>query len=304
MRRILLFSLGVLALGGCRFWYKPVKVANAIGEEKAVLAGDTANVYTESRFEVYGPSAEAVYDGYEQLNRAYRSFERHFGVVPTKLAFVLQPDTIVSYAPAVARSFQDRGFVLVQYVRPRSYRNPTRYGALGYGGVIWPIAPTVARILLARFARAQLDGGGGGGGGDGDSSLLQRFPLWYRAAVMHLVGEGGLPAADLEFAREKLGHLMPLRDLLTLVRPAGADSVLDPSRRGEADESTRIIAAQASTFARFLVEREGPTVLGRIGRDYLANRPLNEILGKLRNAPTAIPELEQRWRYWLQTRED
>jgi len=300
VRRPLLIALGAFALGGCRFWYKPVKVANAIGEEKAVLAGDTVNVFTDARFEVYGPSSEAVYDGYEQLNRAYRSFERHFGVVPTRLAFVLQPDTIVSYDPAVRRSFQDRGFVLAQYVRPRSYRNPTRYGALGYGGVIWPIAPTAARILLSRFARNQLDGSGDGV----DSALVQRFPLWYRAAVIHLVGEGGLPAADLEFAREKLGHLMPLRDLLTLVRPAGADSVLDPSRRGEADESTRIIAAQASTFARFLVEREGPTVLGRIGRDYLANRPLNEILGKLRNAPTAIPELEQRWRYWLQTRED
>jgi hypothetical protein len=154
--------------------------------------------------------------------------------------------------------------------------------------------------MLARFADTQLEPDGI----RSDVMLLERFPVWFRAATIHLIGLGGLPSADLEYAREKRGQLLPLRGLLTLVRPASADSLLDPSRRSEADETTRIIAAQASTFARFLVEREGPAVLGRIARAYLTGRTLNDILGDLKSSPHSLVELQQKWKYWLETRED
>lgn len=301
MRRGGLLAIGVVAaLGGCRFWYKPVKVANAIGEERAVIAGDSMNVHREDRFEVYGPNPEAVYDGYEQLNRASRSFERHFGVPAPRLAVILEADSVAPVDAATQRGFRDRGFTLITYVRPRSYRSPSRYGALGYGGLIWPIAPTAARAMLARFVESQVDPDSS----RTETALLDRLPVWYRAATIHLVGEGGLPAADLDFAREKRSLLLPLRDLLTLVRPAAADSALDPSRRAEVDETTRIIAAQASTFARYLVERDGPAVLGRVGRAYLAGHSINEVITTFQNAPHTLVELEQRWRYWLETRED
>lgn len=299
-RLLAALALALIAVGGCRFWYKPVKVANAIGEERTVLSGDSLNVHREKRFEVYGPNTEAVYDGYEQMNRACRAFERHFGTPAPRLAIILMGDSAPPLDMAALKDFRDRGFTVIRYKRPRSYRSPTRYGALGYGGVIWPVAPTAARAMLARFSEAQLEPDGE----RDDAQLLQRFPLWYRAAVIHLIGEGGLPAADLDFAREKRALLLPLRDLLTLVRPAAADSALDPSRKGEVDETTRIIAAQASTFARYLVEREGPAILGDLGRGYLANRPLSQMLASLKNAPHTLVELEQRWRYWLQTRED
>jgi hypothetical protein len=298
--KLLLLLGAVAALGGCRFWYKPVKVANAIGEERTVLATDTVNVHREDRFEVYGPNPEAVYDGYEQLNRASRGFERHFSVPAPRLAVILLGDSARPLDAATARGFRDRGFVVIRYVRSRSFRSPSRYGALAYGGVQWPIAPTAARAMLARFADTQLEADGV----RSDTMLLDRFPLWFRAATIHLIGEAGLPSADLEYAREKRALLLPLRDLLTLVRPASADSLLDPSRRSEADETTRVIAAQSSTFARFLVEREGPAVIGRIARDYLAGRTLNDVMGDLKNTPHSFRELEQRWKFWLETRED
>lgn len=137
----LLLVLGVTALmGACKFWYKPVPVANAIGEEETVLAGDSLNVYRSPRFEVYGPNTEAVYDGYEQLNRAYRAFERYFGAPAPRLAVILSADSTIPLDAGTLRSFRDRGYRVLRYVRPRSYRSPTRYGALGYGGVIWPVA--------------------------------------------------------------------------------------------------------------------------------------------------------------------
>ena len=200
-----LLAAGVFSTG-CRFWYKPVPVANAIGEERTVLGGDSVNVYHDGRFEVYGPNPEAVYDGYEQLNRAYRAFERHFSATPPKLAFVLENDQSRNIDP---KPFRDRGYQLVRYTRPRSYKSPTRYGALGYGGVIWPIAPTAARVMLADFAQKATARGAS------DANAVERLPLWIRAAVIHLLGEAGTAATDLEYVRDKRSSLMPFRELLT-----------------------------------------------------------------------------------------
>jgi hypothetical protein len=295
-----LWVVAAVALSGCRFWYKPVPVANAIGEERTALAHDSVNVHREPRFEVYGPNVEAVYDGYEQMNRAYRAFDRYFGAPIPRLAVVLSADSTVPFDTGTVRSFHARGFALVRYVRPRSYKSPSRYGALGYGGVLWPIAPTVASALLARFADAQL-------GHDGDRpnpGELERFPAWFRAAVIHLVGEAASSPSDLDYVREKRMSLAPFHQMLTLSRPASADSTMDPSRRGEADEYTRMFAAEASTFARFLVEREEPTVIGTLGRGYVAGRALNDMIVEFRNAPHTMLELERAWKAWLDTRED
>ncbi|HMC55625.1 MAG TPA: hypothetical protein VKH19_10665 [Gemmatimonadaceae bacterium] len=287
----------VVAAGGCRFWYKPVPVANAIGEERTLLAGDSVNVYRDdsNRFEVYGPNTEAVYDGYEQLNRAYRGFERHFSTVPPRLAFLLEND---SSRRVDARMFRDRGYQLVRYSRPRSYKSPTRYGALGYGGVIWPIAPTAARVMLADFAQRASSAGAT------DVNAVERLPMWVRAAVIHLLGEAGTASADLEYVRDRLSSVLPLRDLLTLVRPAAGDPLLDPARMSDADEATRLAAAQAATFGQFLLEREGALVLGRFARGYLAGRSLTEILNELEHTPHNLVELENRWRTWVETREE
>lgn len=294
---LLIAGVGTL-MSGCKFWYKPVPVANAIGEEETVLSGDSVNVYRSSRFEVYGPNEEAVYDGYEQLNRAYRAFDRYFGAPAPRLAVVLSNDTTLPLDSATLRSFRERGYRVVRYMRHRSYRSPTRYGGLGYGGVIWPVAPTAARAMLARYAESQLDANGG----RTDAETLELLPLWYRAAVIHLVGEAATSTIDLEYVREKRAVLLPLQHLLTLVRPASADSMLNPSRRNDADELTRIIAAQSSTFARYIAEREGMSVIGRIGRDYLKRRSLNEIIGDFRSSPKSVPELQRRWRAWIDTR--
>lgn len=289
----------VLSASGCRFWYKPVPVANAIGEERTVLAGDSMNVYRGSRFEVYGPNAESVYDAYEQLNRAYRAFDRYFGGPSRKLAFVLGRDTLPPLDSAATKSFRDRGFTVVQYVRPRGVRTRPRYGALDYGGVLWPIAPTAARQLLAEMARLQLHAPAA----VSDSALLDAFPLWYRAGVMRLVGDAASPMKDLERVREKRNVLIPLRDMLPLVRASSADSLVDPSRSGDADEFSQTLGAQSGMLARFLIEREGPLVVGRLGRGYVARRTLAEMMAEFKSTPTTIPELERRWLVWVDTRE-
>ena len=292
--KLLLALCAAAALSGCRFWYKPVPVANAIGEEMTVLAGDSVNVFRNDRFEIYGPSSEAVYDGYEQMNRAVRAFERHFGVRAPKLAFVLYRDTVATLDNESLRAIRDRGFAVVGYARPRAAKGRRNYRVIDYGGVSWPIAPTAAREMLRIYAESKLNT---------KTSALDRFPVWYRSAVISLVGDAGTLANDLEFIREVRSHWQPFKTLLTLVVPASGDSLLDPVRRNDASEYLRVVAAQSSTFGRFLSEREGPSVIGRIGNGYLSGRSLNEMIAEFHTAPKTIEDLESRWKGWVETRE-
>jgi len=288
-----------LVLGGCRFWYKPVPVANAVGEEETVIGGDTVNVYRGDRFEVYGPNTEAVYDGYEQLSRSYRAFERHFGRPAPRLAVLMLPDSMIPVDSTLSRSFRARGFTLIHYSRPPSVRSRPRYRGINYGGVLWPIAPTAVRAMLARFADTQL-----GGTALPDSVLLNRFPLWYRAAVVRVFGDASTYGRDIQHVREKRDVLIPLRDMLPLVRTPRADSLIDPSRDDEDfDEYTETLAAQAGTFARYLLDREGPQVLERLGRGYVAGRSFQQMMAEFQSVPSSMDELERRWIAWVTTRE-
>ena len=97
---------------------------------------------------------------------------------------------------------------------------------------------------------------------------------------------------------------MPIPELLRLVRPASADSTLDPSRRRDTDDYTRLFAAQSATVARYLIEQEGPTVMGRLGRGYLTGRSLAEMLAELRTAPRSLQDLENRWKLWISTTDE
>ena len=295
--RLALILFAATSITGCRFWYKPVPVANPVGEEEIVLAGDTVNAYRGDRFEVYGPNSEAVYDGYEQLNRAYRAFEQHFGAPAAKLAVILLPDDMKPLDSALAREFRARGVTVIQYSRPREVRNRPRYRGLQYGGVLWPIAPTAVRALLARFADAEL-----GGTTLPDSALLDRFPLWYRAAVIRVIGDAATYGYDIERVQEKFGLLIPLRDMLPLVRSPSADTLIDPSRE-DADEYTQTLSAQASTFARYLIQREGPMVLLRLGRGYVNGRSFTQMMAEFNSAPNTIADLERTWKTWVATRE-
>ena len=289
--------LFAFTLGGCKYWYKPTPVANAIGEEKVVLGGDTMRVYRESRFEIYGPDEQAVYDGYEQMNRAYRGFEHLFGTEPPHLAVLLAKDTSLHLDSTVSRGFAAHGFRFLRYVRPKPEYQ--RYGSLAYGGILWPVAPTVARLLLAHFAQTQT----GGSGASSDSAALAMFPAWYRAAVMHLIGEDAI-SNDLEFLRDKRDAWLPMQELLTLARSPAEDGSLDPSLRGDVDEASRILGAQAATVAQYLIEHEGAGVMRRLAQGYLGHRSITEMLNDLSATARATAQLEQNWKVWVLTTDE
>jgi hypothetical protein len=94
---------------------------------------------------------------------------------------------------------------------------------------------------------------------------------------------------------------MPLQELLTLVRSPAADSALDPSRRSNADQPSRIVAAQAATVAQYLVEHEGSAVMRRLAQGYLAGRSLADMLAEMSATARGVPQLEQNWKVWVRT---
>lgn len=278
----------LLTLGGCRLWYRPVPIASAIGKERTVVAADSFHVYRDPRFEVYGPGSQPVYDAYEQLNRVYRAFDRYFATPAPRLAVVLREearrgDTLVDSA------LRSRGLVPLNYARSRHARMQERFGEAGYEGSLWPVGPLATRPLLASLASTPLDTAG-----------LARFPAWFRAALMNIVGDAASLPNAIAYARENRGSRLALDRLLSVDRPTAADSSLDPTRRAEVDDHDRRLGAEACAFAQFLLDREGPDVLRRLALGFIQGQSFEQLAVGFRALPHTLPDIDDRWQAWLQ----
>ena len=291
-----LLSLSALAvLAGCRLWYRPVPISDAIGKERGIVAADSFNVHRDPRFEVYGPGSQAVFDAYEQLNRAYRAFDRYFGAPTPRLAVVLTEAGERSDS-AVDRALRERGLAPLRYARPRRARMQERFGEAGYEGSLWPVGPAASRALLASLATTVSIPGTPA---PPDTGTLVRFPAWYRSAVMSVVGDAtSLPLA-VAYTRENRGSRLTLETMLAVDRPPSADSTLDPTRRVDGDDHDRRLSAQATAFLQFLLDREGSDVLRRLGRGFAAGRTFEQMAVDFKSLPHAVADIDERWLAWL-----
>lgn len=257
------------------------------------MAGDSFSVHRDPRFEIYGLGSQAVFDTYEQLNRTYRTFERYFGAPPPRLAVILATSGAKSDS-AVDEVLRGRGLTPLRYARPRNAVLQERLGYEGYEGVLWPVGPSAARVLLAALA-----GPANGPATPVDTSAIATFPAWFRAAVMHIVGDASALPLDIAYIKEDRGSPWQVASLVTMVRATTADSAFDSSRRAPSDEIERKFAAQSSAFAQFLLEREGPDVLSRLAHGYAAHRSFDAIAADFKSAPESVAEVEERWLAWL-----
>jgi hypothetical protein len=280
-------------VGGCRLWYQPVPISSAIGKERVVIAGDSFSVHRDPRFEIYGPRSQPVFDAYEQLNRTYRTFDRYFGAPTPRLAVILSVNGTAGADSAVDVALRNRGLTPLRYTRPRTAVMRERLGALGYEGAMWPVGPFAARVLLAALATPALSGT------PVDTSAVATFPAWFRAAVMHVVGDASSLPLDIAHARENRGGRWQLERLLVMERPAAADSAVDSNRRSASDDADRQFASQASAFAQFLLEREGTDVLSRLAHGYAAHRTFDAMASEFKTAPKSVADIEERWLAWL-----
>lgn len=284
-------ALGLAVLvGGCRLWYQPVPITSAIGKERVVIASDSFSVHREPRFEIYGPGSQAVFDAYEQLNRTYRTFERYFGAPTPRLGVILSTNGAAKANIAVEAALRARGLTPLRYARPRRALRQERMGDRGYEGALWPVGPYAARVLLAALTAPDAPV---------DTSAIAAFPAWFRAAVMHVVGDASALPLDVAYTKENGGSRWRVESLVAFERTASADSTLDPSRLAASDDAVRRFAAQASAFAQFLLDREGPEVLSRLARGYAARRSFDAMALEFRVAPKSVADIEERWLAWL-----
>lgn len=258
-----------------------------------MVAGDSFAVHRDPRFEVYGPGTQPVFDAYEQLNRAYRAYDRYFAAPAPRLAVVLYGE---SHKPrdAAEQALRERGMRVLRFVRPFRASLRERTGDDGYEGSLWPVGPAAVRLMLPSFVSTD---------GAPDTASLARLPAWYRSAVMSIIGDATALPFDVEFTRENRSSRWTVEQLVAIDRPTSADSALDPHRRDDADDRDRRFASQSSAFMQFLIDGEGPRTMATLGRGFAKGESFAILVSRFTVLPRSLAALEDRWVAWLSAQE-
>ena len=70
-------------------------------------------------------------------------------------------------------------------------------------------------------------------------------------------------------------------------------------RSVDGDDHDRRLSAEASALAQFLLDREGPDVLRRLGRGFATGRTFEEVAADFKALPHTVADLDERWLAWL-----
>jgi hypothetical protein len=300
--RALVLSLAACCLtaaaDGCflrKYVYRPVLVANAIGDSTTSIAATTVHVYRTDEYEIYGPTTMSVSTAEQQVNRAYREFVKHFGVQPPAMAMIIA-DSEFAISPSDVGTFAKRRIHTFVYVRPHNLRDIEGVSSDTPEDEIWPVSQRVARELLTAYvsARRSLPPEVESRAHTGDYHL-DPLPNWYVDAVVALLGDPGAPDRVMDWLRGHLADAPPVATLLDMHPPAtGAADTM-----GASHERRTLIGAEGIALTLFLVEREGPRIVGRLADAFLAGRTARDVVAQSRHVPQNDRDLERVWRTWV-----
>lgn len=284
---------------GCflrKYVYRPVLVANAIGDSTTTLAATKLHVYRTDEFEIYGPTAISVSTAEHQISRAYREFVKHFGVQPPPMAIIVA-DSEFAISPTEAGTFAQRRMHTFVYVRPHNLRDIEGVAPDTPEDEIWPVSTRVARELFTGYisARRHLPPEVEARSHTPDYHL-DPLPSWYVDAVVALLSDPGAPDRIMDWFRDRLADAPPLATLLDMhpPNPGTADTIATAPR-----ERRALISAEGVALTLFLVEREGPRVVGRLADAFLAGNTARDIVTQSRHVPQNDRDLERIWRTWV-----
>jgi hypothetical protein len=278
-----------------KYVYRPVLVANAIGDSTTTLAGTKLHIYKSDEYEVYGPTALSVSTAERQIDRAYREFTKHFGVHAPAMAIVIA-DSAFAISPGEAGVFAQRRIHTFVYVRPHSLRDIEGVAPDTPEDEIWPVASRVGREMLTAYinSRRHLPPSVEATAHTGEYHT-DPLPLWFADAVVALLGDPGAPDRVMDYLRDHLADAPPLATLLDMQPPApGSVDTLGVSR-----ERRAIIGAEGVGLTLFLAEREGPRIVGRLADAFLSGSTARAVLTDARNVPPNDRDLERVWRTWV-----
>jgi hypothetical protein len=301
-RRAVSFVLGSLCLttllDGCflrKYVYRPVPVANAIGDSTTTLSSTRLHVYRSDDYEVYGPTTMSVSMTAQQLDRAYREFAKNFGVQAPPMIVVIA-DSAFAIAPSDAGNFAQRRIHTFVYVRPHNLRDVEGVSPDLSEDEIWPVSARVARELLTTYVAArrhrEQEVETASHPSDYHSDPL---PIWYVDAVVALLSDPGAPDRVMDYLRDHLGDTPPVATLLDQRPPVpGTVDTLGASR----DRRT-IVGAEGVGLTLFLIEREGPRIVGRLADAFLAGSTARDVVREAKHVPQNDRDLERVWRAWV-----
>lgn len=300
--RALMAPLAVCCLttlvDGCflrKYVYRPVLVANAIGDSTTTIAGTTVHVYRNDEYEIYGPTTVSVSTAEQQINRAYREFVKHFGVQPPRMAMVVA-DSEFALSPTEVGIFAKRRLHTFVYVRPHNLRDIEGVSPDTPEDEIWPVSTRVSRELLTAYvdARRNLPPEVESRAHTGDYHL-DPLPSWYVDAVVALLGDPGAPDRVMDWLRGHLADAAPVATLLDMHPPAlNTVDTIAASR-----ERRTLIGAEGVALTLFLVEHEGPRVVGRLADAFLAGHAARDVVNQARHVPQNDRDFERTWRTWV-----
>lgn len=286
------------ALDGCflrKYVYRPVLVANAIGDSTTTLSETRLHVYRTDDYEVYGPTATSVSFAAQQIDRAYREFRRHFGVAAPYMA-VIVADSSFAVAPADAGAFAKRRIHTFVYVRPHNLRDIEGVSPDLSEDEIWPVSARVARELLTAYMTSRRhmsqEVESAAHGSDYHADPL---PLWYIDAVVALLSDPGAPDRVMDYLRDHLAAAPPVASLLDAKAPESGtvDTV------GVARDQRTIVGAAGVGLTLFLIDREGPRIVGRLADSFLSGGTARDVVKGAKHVPQNDRDLERVWRTWV-----
>jgi len=295
-------AIALLAAGACltagvdgcflrKYVYRPTLVANAIGDSTTTLAETKLHVYKTDQYEIYGPTALAVSTAERQVDRAYREFAKHFGTQGPPMVVVIA-DSAFAISPTEAGTFAKRRIHTFVYVRPHVLRDIEGVAADTPEDEIWPVASRAARELLDAYvtARRHLPPQVETTSHAADEHTGP-LPGWFADAVVTVLGDPAAPDRVMDYLRDHLASAPPLATLLDAPPASTATDTTSASR-----DQRMILSATGVGLTLFLIEREGPRVVGRLTNAFLAGSTARQALTDARHVPQNDKDLERVWR--------
>jgi hypothetical protein len=298
--------------------------ATALAGQQLTPPGPASRV-TE-RYELYAPDEATLARATEDLDYAAHAFLRYFGEAPPQIAVVVvgAPADLqrADFAALRARQLRVLPWV-VEPAAPGGEALPVQ--RLGLEGAR-PLSHEAGHVFLMAWADAKLGRRPAAGGAARDSARTgplnygdPSLPDWLDEAVATLCEFPVLQSQRRQLMRARLAERIPLPELFTMEHPVLAEmrGLVEQARTeaaagGQPSRMMRIQlpAAQSPravifygetlTLSEFLVEREGPTVIGRVVRDVLAGKSAADALrAVVRSVPSDPAELERAWVAWL-----
>lgn len=204
-------------------------------------------------------------------------------------------DSSFAISPAEAGAFAKRRIHTFVYVRPHVLRDLEGVAPDTPEDEIWPVAPRVARELLSAYVteRRHLPQQVEYTPHTADDHI-DPLPFWFADAVVALLGDPGAPDRIMDYLRDHLADAPPLPTLVDMkASTEGSDTV------GVSKDQRSILGATGVGLTLFLVEREGPRIVGRLTDAFLAGSTARQAISDARHVPQNDADLGRVWRTWV-----